>query len=444
MRKVFLSFLGTNDYLPCNYQIAGHDPVANVRFVQEACIARWCADWGSDDRIFLCVTDESHDRNWVDNGHKDKGGNIPERQGLASRLEGLHLAAPVKPVMVPAGRSEEEIWEIFERVFFLLEEGDQLYLDITHAFRSLPMLAMVILSYAKVMRTVSVRAISYGALEALGSVGDVKNLPMEQRNVPVFDLLPFDRLQDWVTAVDRFTASGDATLIERLADLDMRPVIKATQGQNTDAVTIRKLGEQLKTFATVLATCRGRNISATAASVQQSLKRLEDANTLKPLQPLLRKIEPALASFRGEEIADGLAAARWCLDHQLFQQGYTILLETMITFVVNKALEKNGRDQQDRDMVNQCVTIIRDNIPEPKWLPPAGTDKTITRHVIAWLQPQQDLLNGLRNLADVRNDLNHAGHNDKACTPKTIQNSLVRHIEDMERIFARNIASADC
>ena len=33
MRKVFLSFLGTNDYLPCNYRIAGHDPVANVRFV---------------------------------------------------------------------------------------------------------------------------------------------------------------------------------------------------------------------------------------------------------------------------------------------------------------------------------------------------------------------------------------------------------------------------
>ena len=443
MRKVFLSFLGTNDYLPCNYQIAGHDPVANVRFVQEACIARWCVDWGSDDRIFLCVTDESHDRNWVDNGHKDKGGNIPERQGLASRLEGLHLAAPVKPVMVPAGRSEEEIWEIFERVFFLLEEGDQLYLDITHAFRSLPMLAMVILSYAKVMRTVSVRAISYGALEALGSVGDVINLPVEERNVPVFDLLPFDRLQDWVTAVDRFTASGDATLIERLADLDMRPVIKATQGQNTDAVTIKKLGEQLKTFATVLATCRGRNISAAAASVQQSLKRLEDASTLKPLQPLLRKIEPALASFRGEEIADGLAAARWCLDHQLYQQGYTILLETMITFVVNRALGKNGRDQQDRTLVNQCVTIIRENIPETKWLPPAGTDKPITQLIIAWLEPQQDLLDGLRNLADTRNDLNHAGHNEKACAPKTIQNNLVGHIEDMERIFARNIDPAD-
>jgi len=232
MRKVFLSFLGTTDYLPCNYQIAGYASVANVRFVQEACVARWCADWGSDDRIFLCVTDESLEKNWLDNGHRDK--NILERQGLASRLEGLHLAAPVEPVMIPAGRSEEEIWAIFERVFSLLEEGDHLYLDITHAFRSLPMLAMVILSYAKVMRTVSVRAISYGALEARGTMEDVKKMPEDHRHVPVFDLLPFDRLQDWVIAVDRFTATGDGKMIRQLADQDIGPLLRATEGRHVD------------------------------------------------------------------------------------------------------------------------------------------------------------------------------------------------------------------
>lgn len=443
MRKVFLSFLGTTDYLPCNYRIAGYAPVANVRFVQEACVARWCADWGSDDRIFLCVTDESLEKNWLDNGHRDRNKNILERQGLASRLEGLHLAAPVEPVMIPAGRSEEEIWAIFERVFSLLEEGDHLCLDITHAFRSLPMLAMVILSYAKVMRNISVRAISYGALEALGNMEGVIKLPVEQRNVPVFDLLPFDRLQDWVTAVDRFTTTGDAAMIDQLSDMDMRPVIKATRGKNTDAVTIKKLGEQLKAFSTVLATCRGRDITASAASVKLLLQRIEDMNTLKPLQPLLHKIAPALAFFRGEEIADGLAAARWCLDHQLYQQGYTILHETMITFVANKAIGRDGRDQDDRNLVNQCVTIIRKNIPEAEWLPPAGTDQSITRQMIVWLQPQQDLLNGLRNLADARNDLNHAGHNDNPCNPKKIQSNLARHIEEMERVFTRNIESAD-
>jgi hypothetical protein len=36
MRKVFLSFLGTTNYFPCNYYREGHELVKNIRFVQEA------------------------------------------------------------------------------------------------------------------------------------------------------------------------------------------------------------------------------------------------------------------------------------------------------------------------------------------------------------------------------------------------------------------------
>ncbi len=439
MRNVFVSFLGTNDYLPCNYKIEGFAPVRDVRFVQEACIARWCDQWKADDRIFICVTDDSYKNNWLDDGHTDRGKNILVRQGLETRLQALQLAAPFEKIMIPAGRSEEEIWAIFEQVFALLNEGDNLYLDITHAFRSLPMLAMVILSYAKVMRNISVRAISYGALEALGNLDKVRGMKPEDRKVPVFDLLPFDRLQDWVIAVDRFTATGDAALIEHLADMDMSPKIKATKGQNTDAVTIKKLGQHLRSFSAVLATCRSLDISARVAAVKQSLQQIQDLNILKPLQPLLHKLEPALATFRGEEIADGLAAARWCLNHQLYQQGYTILLETMTTFVVNRAIGKDGRDQKDRELVNQCITIISKDKPEPEWLSPAGDDKLITKKMICWMKPQQDLLNNLRNLGKTRNDLNHAGQNDEPGKPETIRKNLLGHLEEMEQIFIRNI-----
>lgn len=438
MRNVFISFLGTSDYLPCNYKIEGFDPVRDVRFVQEACIARWCPQWNAEDRIFICVTDESEKKNWLDDGHKDRDGNIAARQGLESRLSALALAASIEKVMIPPGKSEEEIWGIFEQVFSLLTEGDVLYLDITHAFRSLPMLAMVILSYAKVMRNISVRAISYGAMEALGSLGKVRDMKVEERDVPVFDLLPFDRLQDWVIAVDRFTATGDAALVERLADMDMRPIIKETKGQKADAVAIKKLGQHLKSFSAVLATCRGRDISTHVAAVKQSLRQINDLTILKPLQPLIHQLEPALAPFRGEEIADGLAAARWCLNHQLYQQGYTILLETMITFVVNKAIGKDGRDEIDRTLVNQCKTIIKKNIPKPEWLSPAGDDTLVTQRMIAWMKPQPDLLEGLQNLSDTRNDLNHAGQNDKPGRPETIRKNLLGHLERMERIFTRN------
>ncbi|MBM9536296.1 TIGR02221 family CRISPR-associated protein [Desulfobulbus alkaliphilus] len=438
MRKIFVSFLGTNDYLPCTYQINGYEPVQGVRFVQEACIARWCGPWLADDRIYICVTDESYEKNWLDNGHKDRDGNIQTRQGLQTRLKALNLNVPFEVVKIPAGKSEDQIWQIFEQVFSLLNEKDNLYLDITHAFRSLPMLAMVILSYAKAMRSITVRAISYGAMEALGNLEKIRRMDIEDREVPVFDLLPFDRLQDWVIALDRFTATGDAAMIEHLADMDMRPLRKATKGQNTDAFTIKKLGQHLNAFSVGLATCRGLEISANVAAVKNSLQQIEDLNILKPLKPLLHKLETSLAAFPGEEVADGLAAVRWCLDHQLYQQGYTILQETLTTFVVNKVLGLDGRNQGDRDLVNQCVTIIKKNIPESEWLPPARDEKLKTRKMISWLKPQQDLVDNLRNLSDTRNDLNHAGHNDKPSKPKTLQKNLLGFVEEMGRICARH------
>ena len=444
MRKVFLSFLGTNDYLPCNYQIAGHDPVANVRFVQEACIARWCVDWGSDDRIFLCVTDESHARNWVDNGHSDREGNILERQGLESRLEALHLAAPVKSVKVPAGRSEEEIWDIFEQVFSLLEEGDQLYLDITHAFRSLPMLAMVILSYAKVMRTVSVRAISYGALEALGSVGDVINLPVEERNVPVFDLLPFDRLQDWVTAVDRFTATGDGKMIRQLSDQDIGPLLSATKGKHADAAAIRNLGKALTEFSAAIATCRGRSISACSNNLLRTLGKAQDQETVKPLRPLLHKLVPALSAFTGQEITDGLVAARWCLDHALYQQGYTILQETIITCIVNTALDRDGRERTDRELVNQAVKILKNDLPVERWKALAQDNRETTEKILDWLANWPDIVENMHNLSNIRNDLNHAGQNEGPMKADAIHHSLGEYIDKMEHALAEVYGTNAC
>ncbi|HBT97188.1 MAG TPA: TIGR02221 family CRISPR-associated protein [Desulfobulbaceae bacterium] len=439
MRRLFISFLGTNNYLLCNYEIKGFAPVQNVRFVQEACITRWCEQWTADDRIFICITDEAKKKNWLDDGHTSSSNDKSDFQkGLATRLKALPLTAQFDPIIIPTGKSEEEIWKIFDQVFSLLEEGDELYLDITHAFRSLPVLAMAILSYAKVMRNISVRAISYGAMEVLGAIAEVKKMPQEERNIPVFDLLSFDRLQDWVTAVDQFTTSGDATLVERLTDMDMRPIIKETKGQKVDAKTIQKLGQQLKEFSAVLATCRGRNISTSVTSVRQSFQRIQDLDILPPLKPVLQKLQPVLDSFPGEEIADGLAAVDWCLNHQLYQQGYTILLETMITFVVNKALGNDGRNRKDRELVNQCNSIIGKNTPESEWRHPACHDKPITRRMIAWMKPQSDLLKGIGELNSIRNDLNHAGQNDNPGKAKKIQEELSRHLDKMKQIVKRS------
>ena len=437
MRRVFLSFLGTNNYIPCNY-LLGNLRIENIRFVQEANISYLCKDWDSNDQILICTTDESHDKNWLDNGHKDKEGLPITCEGLDTRLKRFDLFVPVEEIKIPSGKSEEEIWDIFDVIFQQLKNEDQLYLDITHAFRSLPMLAMVILNYAKVMSNVSVQSISYGAMEALGSVQDVKELGIEQRNVPVFDLLPFDQLQDWIIAVDRFTGSGDGKMIQRLADKNIRPILKETKGKHEDAAAIRNLGKSLVDFSSVIATCRGREFSVCANILRESLQKVQNQKLIKPLKPLLHKLEPVIAAFKGDETTDGIAAAHWCLDHDLYQQGYTILQETMITYILHLGAGKDGRDKDERTIVNQAVTILKKDLPEDKWEAPARDNKTITRLLIAWLHHQDDLLKCMGNISITRNDLNHAGQRDNAMSPDKISNQLRNYINEMEKIIERN------
>ena len=88
-RKVFVSFLGTSNYLPTRYELGGKkSPV--VRFVQQALIEMLCADWTADDRILIFYTEESRRRNWLDNGH-DRITDESQRIGLRSVLEGMGL-----------------------------------------------------------------------------------------------------------------------------------------------------------------------------------------------------------------------------------------------------------------------------------------------------------------------------------------------------------------
>ena len=62
---------------------------------------------------------------------------------------------------------------------------------ITHAFRYLPMLVLVLANYAKFLKNVTVKSLTYGNYEA-----------REGTNAPIVNLLPIAALQDWTTAAE--------------------------------------------------------------------------------------------------------------------------------------------------------------------------------------------------------------------------------------------------
>ncbi len=414
MAKVYLSFLGTSDYVPCNYYREKVFQAENIRFVQEATIRFSCRDWSSTDRILMFTTEEACKKNWGNNGHIDhKTGKHPILTGLKDCLSGIKLPCSVTRVDIPAGKSEAEIWEIFNIVFEAIKQGDEVIFDITHAFRSIPMLAMVILNYAKVMKDITLTGIYYGAFEVLGNPYEVKHMPLEERNVPIFDLTAFDQLLDWSVAIDRFVEAGDAGLIKTLARGGLKQILTETKGKDRNAAAIRNIGDTLDAFCATMATCREAEISSIAEKLKSQMRQCESTDLLPPFKPLFRLLGEKIASFNGNRFSDGISAANWCFEHNLIQQAATILREVVVSYFVSR-MEGDEKDSEERQIAAKAINIAYDNMFNKKLIESQEVipEDTLER-IEDYLQicdKKPALVKTWGSLVKLRNDLNHAGY----------------------------------
>ena len=221
-RKLFISFLGTGIYNECEY--VKDDFSFRGRFVQEATLRYLTSleEWTPDDRIFILLTADAEEKNWVDDGQKDsKTGEIIKAEGLKTRLDTIGCPAPVEAIRnLPDGKDEDEINQLFEAVFNCIGEGDHLYFDLTHGFRYLPMLILVLGNYAKFLKDVTIKSITYGNWE-MSAKGT--------KPAPIIDLMSLSVLQDWTYAAGKIIESGDASGVIDLAKNEYRPVLKATR-----------------------------------------------------------------------------------------------------------------------------------------------------------------------------------------------------------------------
>lgn len=168
LRKVFLSVLGTGPYLKTKYFFNNDQTTAfETNFIQEASIRYFCKDWGKNDIIYILTTNDATRINWDHPAHKTNDRVSEKYDGLSEVMKRIQeeLKLNYEKIDIPDGNTEDEIWEIFNIVYNLLEDGDQLYIDITHSFRSLPMLITVLINYAKRLKDIEVKSITYGNYE---------------------------------------------------------------------------------------------------------------------------------------------------------------------------------------------------------------------------------------------------------------------------------------
>jgi len=436
MANVFLTFLGTNNYIECNYVVPETDfRCDKVRFVQEATLKLACADWDAAARGYVFTTVEAEAKNWLDDGHYDaKTKTNPVCEGLEKRLAALSLPFPITRVPIPDGNSTEELWKIFMTVYDCIEEGDKIFFDITHAFRSIPMLAIVLLNYAKVLKGIQIGGVHYGAFEKLGPAWKVKEMSPEQRDAPILDLAVLDSLMDWTVGIDRFTKSGDPEMICRLSMAFAKPLLALSKGADQAALAIKSLANRLKTFSQAHATCRGLDISQAAINLQKSVLEAKKTEILPLLKPLLGKIEEVASNYNGHILPDGLAAARWCLEHNLVQQGFTILQEAIVSHFAG-AVGGNVKDIAKRRVVSRAFAILSQNLVEipSMWEAEARDNEVFTREVIHAIVKTEGISGIFEKIREKRNDLAHAGTNSNALSVGNVE----RFYKELDRLIFR-------
>jgi CRISPR-associated Csx2 family protein len=298
------------------------------------------ADGEVVDRIIILLTDGAKETNW----HKSivkrfnrKTETEEPYEGLEQILDNMHLPCPVETLSIPDGKSEEEMWTIFNTVYNALKPNDELYFDLTHSFRYLPMLVLVLGNYAKFLKGVKVKHISYGNYEARDIVTN---------EAPLMDILPLTMLQDWTFAAADLIQNGNIEKLQELKeDNALIPLLRERGKKNID----KRMAEEhlddyiksLKDFLDDMKLCLGPNIlsGTTTNRVMNCYEQVSDVfkQVIAPIPPIIDKIQDSLQRFEStdtmnpESIQNGYEAAKWCYDHQLYQQAATILDENLTT-----------------------------------------------------------------------------------------------------------------
>jgi hypothetical protein len=353
------------------------------------------------------------------------------------------------PVPIPEGRNEVELWQIFEALTHQVAERDELAVDITNGFRSLPFLSFLAIAFLRLARRVKVQHVYYGAFEARDQATNES---------PIFDLTPFVTLLDWTIATDRFTRFGDATDLASLLKEGIPPGhVLATDLQ------ARKLRDALKQAAMAmehvsLALRLTRPLETMIASVRLA----ETLNIAGPLIKQQARPFALLADHMGQAyqslaLKDPLTKVNWPINLQIqldlieryldqgqVVQAVTLAREWLVSLLV---YQFQGDSLIDDKTVREPVEFALSNEAERLKDEPRPRFETSYDHPLQALLNHQEIGKVWSDLTQLRNDLAHVGMNLNPADAGSLRDrakNLLPRLQALGEIFLiSNLNGAD-
>lgn len=456
-RKVFFSILGTGFYGACRYVDEAKDfESSQTRFIQCATLQYIKAsEWTESDAIIIALTDSAKSTNWslVPPKRKNFVSGIEEEYvGLMDRIAELDLPCSVKELPIPDGKNENEMWQIFTSIFNSLEHGDELYIDLTHSFRYLPMLLLVLADYARLIKDVKVMGVTYGNWEAR------KADPNGMNNAPIVDLMPLIALQNWTTATYELINDGNAKAVSEAAKYSLLSLLR-DKDCSREIRDLNQATKELKEWIEQIRTCRGKEILMPDKLFSFVGKLSSISNdAFPPLMPILDKIRQSFENvgFKDEETINNLyAASKWCVEMNLWQSAITLLQEAIISklcLITNLEIKLKS----DREIASNALNrIIKEKInpgnnttenKEPKCnienKDGQGEEKDIYENTTVLLRNNKlvtdDFCKLYSRISELRNDFNHSGMRKSNSNSTKITNNIKVYVQECSGYFDAN------
>lgn len=377
-----MTVLGTGDYKPCSYvdldeKTGKIKECCETPYIQTAVFSMFCKDFTADDRVTVFVT----------SGARKKHGDILMAD-FSKLSEKTGVCPKISFIDIEEGLSSEDQWKNFNTMYDQITAGEQVTVDITHGFRTIPMQMFAILNYAKTLKSITVNGIYYGVFEQPFGMKEDKYISyreLEERYIvserpkkyseevtlhyPVVNYTGYDTITTLGNAAFMFSQTGDAGAIYDITKENKSRLYRTgadcdaggnTEERKRDFGALYSLGEDLKNITESIKCTRGKNhtdgnskVNAEKSIYQGVCKYMKNEkklaakdvsgeNEAKAIKNIIDFIDNTIDECFGDvrdvpedmiNIVTGLCTIKWCQKYGLVQAGFTALEETVISYI---------------------------------------------------------------------------------------------------------------
>jgi len=318
-----MTFMGIGPRHETVYRWESYPDVLTAHF------AMALAQWLQPDEILVMLTQkaQSHE-NWV---------------WMQEWAESQQIA--LTPIAIPEGGNEAEQWQIFEAITQALQPDDRVIFDITHGYRSLPVLALLGALYLRLVKNITVAHMLYGAFEA-------RDQSVKPHIAPVVDMTGFLNLLDWVSGAEELIELGLSHRIGKLLSDTHKQLYISKTGKPQ---FLERAGSQLQNISHALQLAQPHHLAQSTRLLKERLANAgQEAHWVKPFSAIAEKIADHYSHFETQDLATQRELVSWYAQKGHWVQAVTLAREWVVSFICQQILKNPFPERTLREQVEQA------------------------------------------------------------------------------------------